>query len=557
MIKRISLKKIFLNVLILISFAIIAFLCLRVLISTHKIAYIGDLQFHWQRINEIHEDIMQGNWLPSFANNYFSELGSGVMSIYPYLTLLPFSFLLYFTKSPVVFFNWTFLIIFFLTMILAYYSSLGFNKRKAVSYLFAVVYTALSDDLFWQHDLGMQLAITFLPLVMFGFLSFLKSDHWLELSMGMSLLILSHVISSMIVLITLIVWFLCNYRIINKHKIIQLFKAVVTSLLCTSIFWVSALNLGLHNGLVSPANMFVKGGVDGNRIFLNALSPMNYILDRQFISFTVNAVALITVFMALFFFKRLSKFDKQIYIVSVVLILIYSSIFPWQLFSNTIVHVIQSPCRIYIIPQILLDYLFSVIVIHYLAADKFVYLKLVILLVGVMSFQFLIQSQQVSQNLVGRKPVITRNRPNSAIESRIFDQMGRDDYYPKQVAQKRFDARLYRTLTPDLYGIKFANHGGGKISFRDRLKKPVVLPYLYYQGVKYDVMLNKHPVNYTYNAKHLLEIPNSKMVHRNNLVQISEPMMPSKKLSIVAFFLSLIIYGYYLLKVLIFRRFDN
>lgn len=552
MIKKLSFKKFSVNILIILSFLIISYLCLYSLINTHRIAFLGDIQFHWQRFNELHQDMMQGNWFPGFANHYFSEVGSDVMSLYPYITILPFSLLLYFIKSPVTFFNWIFFIFFFLTMILAYYSSLGFNKRRSISYLFAVTYSCLSNNLFWQNDIGMWLAIVLLPISIFGFLSFLKSDRWLELSIGVSLLVLTHVISALIVIITFIIWFLCDYRVITKRKLLQLVKAVIMTISCTSVFWIPALNLGLHNQLVNPDNMFMNGGVNWRNIFLDALLPYHYIIDHQFTLFTVNIVALVTAFIGLVTFKKLSKIDKQIYVVSIILLLAYSSLFPWQKLINTPVNLIQSPCRMYIIPQILLDYLFAVIIIHYVISERFNWIKMILVVLTVIAFQSQYQRQQIIHNLSGAQSqfIIYKGRSNSNFRSRIFNRTGRDDYYPQATARAHFYKQINRSLRSTINHTRFVNYGNDVIKFKDNHRRDLSLPYLYYHGVRYKVSVNGHQVSYACDNNHqLLKIPNVSL-HKGT-VKIKEIPTEMKSLSIMAFLLSLLIYIGFIIKRLI------
>lgn len=539
------------NLVIIFSFLIFSYLCIALLISTHNVAFIGDLHFHFSRINELYANMKQGIFLPQFANTYFSGVGSAVMTVYPYLTLLPFAILNCFIKNPIIIYYIFLYSCFFMGMVFAYFSSFGYNRNRKISYIFAILYSMLSNNLFWQHDLGMQLAIVFLPLAIFGFLSFIKYNRWIELSVGMGLLF-SHIISFVLVLVVLMFWFLMNISKLTSKHILSFLKCAITFLLFTAIYWVPLITLLINNRLFFPEPWHDRVGTSGNRILLDAISPMNYISDHQFVHFTVNVVALIGLFLGIRYFRSFNRLDKQIYIIAVFLVFVYSFLFPWQLFQ-TLIQIIQTPGRIYIVPQLLLDYLFAIIIvkdIHFNKARFFnkISVKIILILMCFCSFQMMIQYQHINQN-------IDHKESSEQVEKLInmptmANKMGNSDYYPFSTVKNHMNHYINNHKSLNINRVNFENKGNGVLYYNHakNLQKMVV-PYLFYHAVDYKVTINGQKVRTSSNKKGLMtvaslnELSGYKLPQKGQ-IKISDAFRWEKIFGELSFLLALISYAF-------------
>ncbi|GLB46354.1 hypothetical protein WR164_03330 [Philodulcilactobacillus myokoensis] len=110
----------------------------------------------------------------------------------------------------------------------------------------------------------------------------------------MTLLVLTHVISTFILFLFFIIWIILDYKLINLNKIIILFKAVVVTLLSSSLYWLPAIKLVLMNKLIRPFNMGMPG-VNSDIILKDSLFPLKlyfrfsiYTLYSKYYSFNYS-----------------------------------------------------------------------------------------------------------------------------------------------------------------------------------------------------------------------------------------------------------------------------
>ena len=92
---------------------------------------------------------------------------------------------------------------------------------------------------FVSLDLGFSTSFVFLPLVIFEFIDLInRNNDYLKLSSGISLMLFSQIPAVVITCLFLLAWLFININKLNFKLIINLFKAVILSILITSIFWV-------------------------------------------------------------------------------------------------------------------------------------------------------------------------------------------------------------------------------------------------------------------------------------------------------------------------------
>ncbi len=208
-------------VLILFSIGIIfAFL------NTDVIARGDDGYFHYMRFLGIKQAINDGNF-PDYINYiYLNGYGYASNIFYPDFMLVPFSYLANYIgniesyKLMLIFSN-------LLCGFLTFYAVKGITKDKNIAILSAILYTFCFyriHDFFSRAALGEGLAFSFIPLVFYGLYEILYRDYrkWYLLTIGMTLITLTHILSSMLVIVVILIIAVFSYKqlFIEKKRIL-------------------------------------------------------------------------------------------------------------------------------------------------------------------------------------------------------------------------------------------------------------------------------------------------------------------------------------------------
>lgn len=244
---------------------IIALILLIVpILGTIYLTYVGktydgtDIAFHWQRMIELHYDLVHGI-LPQFMTHAESPLGSAINIFYPYEALLPFISLTFIFRNPLHLIYAVYTSIWIAISVISYFSSKTYFKSKKTSLLFSILYTACStigNAMLLNGDFGQALSYAVLPLILFGFLNLIQSNgnHWLMLCMGVSLVIFSHILTTVLMIVALIMWSVFNIKNIFTHIkiLLALIKAGILTCLITAIMWLPMIYTIEKNNYYNP-----------------------------------------------------------------------------------------------------------------------------------------------------------------------------------------------------------------------------------------------------------------------------------------------------------------
>lgn len=517
--KKIKKHLILRNVIIIASFMLLAILSEILIIHAHFMTGAQDIQFQWQRILELKGAIAKGNWLPQFAINQFNGVGSAVMTFYPYLTLIPIVLLSFVIKSNLDLIFLYIILVTFATMLIAFYSSKSISKNSKISYLFAVIYglsVTHTSYYFNNFDQGTFLTLCVLPLVIFGFIEFIRKNVWLEMTIGIILIIFSHVLNSVFIFVLLFIWLLININKFNKIKIINLFKSLISVFCTTAIFWIPALYFGINNKIVKPITFPLEGS--------SLLGIFNGALNNS-ITYNLNVFDIIAgIVFALLFYKKFDQTTKHMYWISMIILIMCSKLFPWHLFQASL-SIIQFPWRLFIFSELMLDYIFAECLIRYI---KKVHLRHKLFILGLLcavllsctSQDKIISKYKPYQSVTTYSSLPTQNNQFAFKLSKsnqfhnISHNGSANDYYLKksQVLEQRL-----LTTTKGLYDtnktLQFNYCKNGKFTFTNPNKKSINelnLPFMDYKGEPYTIYLNHHKISSHANQTRFLTINNIK-----------------------------------------------
>ncbi|WP_100486867.1 hypothetical protein [Sporolactobacillus pectinivorans] len=335
------------KIILSLFYAFVSYLYIRPFYKTGMLFSGDDLSFHLNRIEEIYQSILHGSYIPNVNIYTFNQVGDGVNFFYPWMTIYPFAILRFIVHNPVNSIYTGLWILTLLTFIISYYSMEKFCRSRLQSVIFSLVYTLSmyrALDIFKRFDLGESIAIAFLPVVFLGIYCSLYGDYkkWYYLTVGMVGLIYSHLLSSIIVVVFIIFiialsWTQLNSKLLRfKWLILSIFLTVMT----TSIFWGPFIEqyLGTRTNKPYIGDLLTKS--------LRLNDVVNLSFSNTFWPFNLGIFLGITLLLGWIFFKNFSRIYINIYLLSILTLILSSNFFPWKLFQNTPINIIQFPWRL-------------------------------------------------------------------------------------------------------------------------------------------------------------------------------------------------------------------
>lgn len=491
---------------IILLFAVFSVISAIFLLRANFVGNAWDLYFHWSRIYELKSSINDGDFVPKILLNCFGEIGTAAMTMYPKMNLYPIVFFSYFIKSPVSLIYIIFMMRNFIALIIAYYSCFYFTKSKNKSFLFSVCYVISNIVLYYEFnsmDIGVTSSLIFLPLVLFGTLSLINDYRWKELTIGMSAIVLCHVLTTLLAVIMVLSLVLANIDCIkNKNFWISSFKAMVFSTLLTSIFWIPFIFITINNSLRMPSEIILSG-TDFNTL-------ISSIMNNE-VNHYINIVAFLGIVLSVINYKHMSMNSKKLFWVSALFLFIASPFFPWILLNSTsLKSTFQYSWRVYNIPQIILTYLFSDNIVDLCKKKKESYLLTVFVTILVVTFQ-----------IVGQKKVINEGQKNPYNFNDIKQStIITDDYAPNEYLPVRDDISMHLGSYNDNNKLKVKLLGDGRFGFHiGKHAREVALPFFIYKGINYSVKLDNK--QYPFESNKYSELMIKNVSEGNHKIKIS------------------------------------
>lgn len=349
------LKKSAINLFIFCSFLILSYFFVYPLLTRGFVASGNDISYQIQRIIEVSHNLKHGIFLPFIYTYSFGQVAFPLGIFYPEVTLIPSAMLYNLFGHQVTGIYAGFAFYALLAMIFTY---VVFRKLKyswIISYIVAIVYTFSvyrTIDAYTRFAMGEYIAMTFLPLCFYGFYAILKGKvkDWPYLAFGLSFILLSHVLSTFIVVLTMaLIWFFSFLWQSNHLQRIRYFIiAAVATLLSSAIFWVPFLEQQLFQKYNQPSPV--------------SLEKSAYKLSDLLIAATNNSMSapisigftmLLTLIFGGIFFAKLTRLEQYSYLIALTTFIGASAVFPWIIFQKTPVSVIQFSFRLFMITTLL------------------------------------------------------------------------------------------------------------------------------------------------------------------------------------------------------------
>ncbi|WP_164509453.1 hypothetical protein [Companilactobacillus jidongensis] len=446
----------------------------------------GDFHYHIDRIETLANSIKHLNFWPKVDGHFIGGYGYASSLFYPDIFLYPAAILRIMGISATGSYMFTLVMINFVTLWVGYIAGkrLTFSTNKSLLFTFIYTFSAYRlETLFSRQDLGELMGMMFFPLVLSELVNIKNGrvKQWYVLAFAMIGVACSHTISMFMIIFFSVMYVLLNAKkFFNKKKIVAIIKA-------------AGITIGVSAGVYLP----ILEQMQGQKYTLTThplINIMNEILPIQQLTYnsltnqvfhanTVNLGAIILLGLVVYtVYNVFHRKNLDLTIIGVFLFIMCTNLFPWNVFSHSILAVIQFPWRFFS--------LISLIVAYLLANDD-----LNIFHNKYFSYSFIAVIMLVAMGL-GHQTVV--QSPNRLETYSKFDQV--DSYYigagheylPSEVSYpevlehkdrlinyKKSDVSVNNSTINDQYiAFNFNTHGKTAL---------VQLPLIYYKGYQAEV----------------------------------------------------------------------
>ena len=316
-----------------------------------------DFHFHLRRLQALIQAIDNGTF--PYYIDYSAIDGYGYLSkaFYCDIILIPFAIVGLFSNS-IVAYQVMIATMTILCGIFTYWTVNTIYSSKYAATIAAILYTFSYYrllDVYHRSALGEALSFTFVPIVMLGLYYIIKADYrkWYILAIGFSLMVFTHVISTVLMAVTVFIILCVYYKPLIKEpkRLLYLGIAAVSTVFITAYYLFPMIEQMLSDtyyyqarqimGLAENSKMSFHWMIWG--MFSGVIQPVQI--------FVPGTGLLLTCVIALRVFvtgksDKLRSADIGV-IIGLVFILASTVLFPWGIYPFKLLNFIQLPWRLY------------------------------------------------------------------------------------------------------------------------------------------------------------------------------------------------------------------
>lgn len=327
-------------------------------IYDHSIIIGVDSVFHFNRFFDTMNQLHSAKFNYFQSNFGFNQSGRVVNALYGPLMAYFHGFLLLITHSWFKYELLSNLVLSLLSFYSMYYLCRQFAVRKTYAYLASLLYSMSSSVAIWtmsQQFTGWGSALV--PLGISGCLTFFDTKFsWrsvLKLAIPISLILQAHILSSLIVCLALISFFLVALFQHNlKPLLLNTLGAVGITLFLTGNVWGAILNIYTDNHLVGTWPFDNMGAMT---TLLNTGSPYTPDVYPAY-GIVFSLLIIFAVSISILNWSHVSSINKTVTVTILIFIVLASPLLPWTFIGNAIPSLktfLQFPRRFIVVPQAL------------------------------------------------------------------------------------------------------------------------------------------------------------------------------------------------------------
>lgn len=440
-----------------------------------------DYDFHLTRIVGLAQSIANRDFLPNL--NFLFSYGTGypVPMFYGNWQLYIPAITFIVTKSATfAYLIYGFFINFSLVTACIYvYSDISKDIKKG--FLLACITPTMF--IFFGFGMSSETFLAVLILHSIYLILFKNKKSALYLGVTTSLLIQSHVLSTLILAIYSLVFVLFNFKLLNKEKIISFVKAFFVCILLSVGYFIQFIEQ------TSSQNFFFKWNMrnfpfESNNMFqasniIKTLSEqINY---GGFRSITSPLISFLLTIYIVFLLKNKLKSTllRSLSFTIITLFIFTTNLLPWKVLQNSFLGALQYPYRLTFFLPILIFISFSIA----LSLKQIKFLSLTILLLYFSSI--LIPFYNSSDNYIQRNSQYLNSYKG---DRNIFNSPVGDEYYTVDVNHSEIRNPSFKNFeninNVEISNVKYAyNELSFNFNIVDPTKKAtVILPLVWYKG---------------------------------------------------------------------------
>lgn len=454
-----------------------------------------DLLFHYSRLMELLQS--SSNNFPVIATHFFGGTGNQVNVFYPVQFIYPLMLLIRHFAHPVLMIYLYFGLFNFFTLILTHYSAYRLGKSVQFCLSFAILYVFSFYRLlnfFKRADWGEFFAATFIPLVFVGmYLITQQKGGRTLLVLGMCGLIFSHMLTVLLIVIILLAWFLfCMYHsLIRKSIIRSLLQSILMTLGISFIFWFPFVVHYLN----------VPSGFQTTVISFNVIKPLKWPI--QFSAFLHNRMyysdcppktaatigtfsIILLIVIIIFFIKNHLLVNKASWIIlglTFICFFLTTPLFPWKIFKDTAVNIIQFPFRFNAFVNLGISWCATQLG-EFIKSKKLEYVWTFSLIFFVCIFSYNSINQLMSLSLKQTAPVLN----NTNFYNYRSEIPATNDYFPKRSKKYISSIPAHITILNGKIAIASGKPGNNESTYTIHSEKKhniIDLPFLCYSDNYY------------------------------------------------------------------------
>lgn len=455
-----------------------------------------DYYFHLRRFGVLIEALRNGNYPTYLDYGTLEGYGYFTQAFYPDLMLVPFAAIGILTGT-VFAYN---IMIFTFTLLCGLFMYYAVNivfKNSFIASISSILYTFSVYHLFDWYDrgaLGEAISFTFLPLIFLGLYHIIMGDYkkWYILTIGYTLLIYTHVLSSFLTSIAVIlILLICSKSLVKEPKrILYLLLAGVVTLPLVAGYLLPMLEQMSSNTFYYSIN---ENDTGQNKLSLREmlwglLSGVIYHTKTWDMKNICGTGPLLILLVILRFFVREKTIFRQIadlcLLIGLIFLFMVSFLFPW---GRLPLGFIQFPWRLYEF----VVFFFAVAGTYYLSALLKSNKQRILTGAGIVIFTLVVivmanNNYTYWQSLVKGYASPAWFTDNPTPENRYH--LGGYEYLPVKVPSPEFiheRGDIVRTQNQNTEINAFSkNKGIVTLSVKTTIPDKIELPLVYYKGYK-------------------------------------------------------------------------
>lgn len=445
-----KIEKKYRDILVLLLYACISLLMILFQVRHGRLILMFDWSFHAARVQEIYSNLLNGKLLTFISTRTVQNIGSGTFMFYPTLFLYPWAIIHLFVNSINAYYLW-YALMTFICFGVSYLCMRKYNGQRTQAFLFSLLYTGNTYRLgIGQHMIGEFIAASFIPIVFLGFYELFwgnkyRSD-WYLLSIGMSLLLWSHLLSAFLcVEIFLLILFFYVVLSPKRKEIFCRLKYLLYSIVLTialSIGFLYQFFYEINSKRISTTLLKIISNLipDFSNMIMLSFSNSDY-MNTQSIGIALILVALIG-----WYFVKNDKKNISIYVIGISILVCATTLFPWYLAAKTPLAIVQMPHRYLLFAVLFLSVIGSEILNNFflnfeMHKWKVVVVSSLVFLVAFMGSQYQYNQKissydsqiylKAAQGKLKTLPLSQVDKTNYDYQFGYKETFGETDYLPK------------------------------------------------------------------------------------------------------------------------------